>query len=373
MLFRPTRASPPSPLRPVLPANLTLALSTQSSVSSLPLDGSTLTPEQIEILDTIIARAPPTATTFLAVFKAYNEVLQERGMDAGEDVVFYRFLLKLGVVRGQDWGERWNTVKSGLGSPVCSSDEEDTPSRKLPPNPKIAAREQLPQRSWTRHLLDDDSNVLHAQGDDTISLDNQPHSTPRGNSLPPLPSHKALEPSHAHPRLMRNQNLSNDRPQTSFSLRTVSRSPSPERRDHLRDHKHWDTNDPHDHDKEALSSLRPPSYRTLPQENSRPGNRNITFLQHLQAQLQDLPSSKPRKSQKTEHQKVSEPVREKAPPTKQEGHVNADEAWRLLEMERDAVEFWEMRLLRQHWDAWRSGFDWVRVRRPSLFHLKLDG
>ncbi|KAF8522310.1 hypothetical protein BU17DRAFT_44917 [Hysterangium stoloniferum] len=86
----------------------------RSSTSSLDPTLSTLSPEDVEVLDAIIFRVPD-ATAFMTVFKAYSEVLRERGLDPGNDVVYYKQLLKLGVIRGANWGTKWFTVKSQLG------------------------------------------------------------------------------------------------------------------------------------------------------------------------------------------------------------------------------------------------------------------
>ena len=129
--FLPARASPrPSPRlaqRPRVPNLSSMDLTTTSATSSISAALSGLSPRDVELIDEIIERSPPSATTFLMVFKAYNEVLQERGMDAANDVVYYKILLKLGVVKGKDWGTKWRTVKAQQG--YGNEDEEDlTPS-----------------------------------------------------------------------------------------------------------------------------------------------------------------------------------------------------------------------------------------------------
>jgi protein SFI1 len=53
------------------------------------------------------------------VFKAYSEVLKEHGLDP-QEVVYYGKLLKLGTLRGKNWGEKWVSVKSQM-SQVCQS------------------------------------------------------------------------------------------------------------------------------------------------------------------------------------------------------------------------------------------------------------
>jgi protein SFI1 len=76
-----------------------------------------LSPHDIAIIDAVIERAGPSATTFFTVFKAYSEVLKERGLDP-QEVVYYGKLLKLGTLRGKNWGEKWALVRSQMGQ-VC--------------------------------------------------------------------------------------------------------------------------------------------------------------------------------------------------------------------------------------------------------------
>jgi protein SFI1 len=78
-----------------------------------------LSPQDIRIIDAVIERAGPSATTFFTVFKAYSEVLKEHGLDP-QEVVYYGKLLKLGTLRGKNWGEKWVSVKSQM-SQVCQS------------------------------------------------------------------------------------------------------------------------------------------------------------------------------------------------------------------------------------------------------------
>lgn len=105
--FNPTRVSPS-----------TNALS--SSTSALSDSHNAIAPEllhlsseDIDILDAIIARAGHSATTFFTVFKAYSDILGERGLHP-QEVIYYGKLLKLGTLKGKNWGEKWETVKAQL-------------------------------------------------------------------------------------------------------------------------------------------------------------------------------------------------------------------------------------------------------------------
>src|ERR1700721_4172528 len=110
--FDPIRTSPEAK-QPRTVAYIAADEISRSSAVSIPeLTG--LTQEDISIIDAIIERAAPGAATFLSVFKAYSDVLQERGLDPHE-VVYYGKLLKLGTLKGKNWGEKWRMVRQQHG------------------------------------------------------------------------------------------------------------------------------------------------------------------------------------------------------------------------------------------------------------------
>ncbi|KAL5529043.1 hypothetical protein ACEPAG_5017 [Sanghuangporus baumii] len=160
--FLPTRASPrPSPRirqKSRLPNLSSMDITTTSATSSISAALAGLSPKDVELIDKIIERSPPSATTFLTVFKAYNEVLQERGMDAANDVVYYKILLKLGVVKGMDWGTKWRMVKEqqGYGNTNLDADEGDATSEssRVPaPAPRQARGGIQVSRAQPRDIL----------------------------------------------------------------------------------------------------------------------------------------------------------------------------------------------------------------------------
>ena len=104
--FQPTRASPPIKE----PASSNYGAS-ESGHEFVAPELQHLTPDDIDILDAVIQRAGSAATTFFTIFKAYSDVLQERGLDP-QEVVYYGKLLKLGTLKGRNWGEKWEMVKA---------------------------------------------------------------------------------------------------------------------------------------------------------------------------------------------------------------------------------------------------------------------
>ena len=132
-------ASPMSRLRGNVPQLNSIDVTTSSAISSVSAALSGLKPNDIALIDEIIERSPRSATTFLTVFKAYNEVLHERGMDASNDVVYYKMLLKIGVVRGHDWGTKWDTVKAQQGYGRQQQHALDDSSSTVPERPLRSA------------------------------------------------------------------------------------------------------------------------------------------------------------------------------------------------------------------------------------------
>lgn len=185
--FTPSRASPPLPQRMLpkgnmKPSDLNLMditiSSPDSSVSAIIAD---ISPEDMEIIDEIIERSPDSTTTFLTIFKAYNEVLRERGKDVDSDVVYYKLLLQLGSIRGQDWKSKWNIVKSRLDGQNTVLAERSKiphlprrtgfqPSPHSHITPKLVHTYEVPSRSFPSKLSisvqERESLIVHSHQND---------------------------------------------------------------------------------------------------------------------------------------------------------------------------------------------------------------
>jgi protein SFI1 len=114
---------------------------------------ASLTSEDVKVIDAIIGRAS-SATTFLTVFKAYNEVLQELNLNSEEDIVYYKFLLKLGVIKGATWGDKWRSAKAQHGYKETNSDNSAPSTPHAFPRPRVArpihrtfVQDDAPQKS----------------------------------------------------------------------------------------------------------------------------------------------------------------------------------------------------------------------------------
>lgn len=108
--FNPTYASPRMKSHPK-PSPSTCTDLSQSVNGVVAPELQNLSKVDLDILETVIKRAGPKATTFFTVFKAYSDVLKERGLDP-QEVVYYGKLLKVGTLKGKDWGEKWAAVKA---------------------------------------------------------------------------------------------------------------------------------------------------------------------------------------------------------------------------------------------------------------------
>ncbi|GLB37435.1 hypothetical protein LshimejAT787_0404860 [Lyophyllum shimeji] len=167
--FRPTRASPPSrPARLAEHAVYKAAADvSRSSAASVPeLTG--LSRDEIDFIDAVIDRAGPSATTFLTVFKAYSEVLNERGLDP-QDVLYYGKLLKLGTVKGKNWSDKWNAAKEQYAQRGSEDGSANVDRRRDRTQTRGAVLKNLPRRvpQPKPSLLTDDTLTVHSHADDT--------------------------------------------------------------------------------------------------------------------------------------------------------------------------------------------------------------
>lgn len=332
--FRPARASPPS--KPVLLPNHTLdslrADTSRSSVASVPeLEG--LTEAEVELLDTVIQRAGLSATTFLTVFKAYNDVLKERGLDPHE-VLYYGKLLKLGTLKGRNWGDKWSMVKTQYNyqgshsDPRAQGQPQSRVSNRVPKHIPGSIKPQLVNHSEA-------SFTLYSRADDSeLELDQDP--TP----VSPVRSR--------HPAKF-------DDTEESYIRDVDGHSPVAKTRwvhdlpDGPRQGRRWEA-DVSDTTEDYVPSTTPPSYRVAV--------RDPRFYKEQSPRLSLTPST--RLPGGDSARKVVALARERRGSV-----VNEQNAWNKIKMERDerdADAFWSDRLLERCWGVWKQGFQWIIVR-----------
>ncbi|KAI0064613.1 hypothetical protein BV25DRAFT_1852514 [Artomyces pyxidatus] len=330
--FRPLRSSPPprnsSFTETLVPTSAVSDVSRSSIVSAPEL--AYLTSDEIDFIDAVISRASPSATTFLSVFKAYNDVLQERGLDPQNEVVYYGKLLKLGTLKGANWGEKWRVVKAqhGYATTSASRPKPTAKNTQVPVTTPKASAARLLQRLKTTLQHHEPTTAAELLTDDVLSQtevteteldypqDSRHARTPStvtnslgldiGSSSPP----KSISTRHAPLWTSKNSEISQSAP--------------------------------------SLSSV-PPSYkdttRTAAPLSMRP--RRNTSRQTV------FPSTSPPKPATggLTH-----------PPDRKGSIINEDDAWNKIRMaqdEKEADRFREEKLLERCWDVWKQGFDWI--------------
>ena len=79
--FRPVRASPPPKPAAGPSSRVSDYTDETNAIGIIAPELIGLSAEEIDFIDEVVTLAPPSASTFLTVFKAYNDVLQARGPD----------------------------------------------------------------------------------------------------------------------------------------------------------------------------------------------------------------------------------------------------------------------------------------------------
>jgi len=78
---------------------------------TLPEELRNLSDADFELIDKIVNLAGESTTGHRTIFQAYNEVIASAQVDP-QEVSLYSKLLKLGLIPGGTWGDKWATVKS---------------------------------------------------------------------------------------------------------------------------------------------------------------------------------------------------------------------------------------------------------------------
>ena len=305
--FQPTRASSP-PSR-----NLVL---TDSSIAP---ELQNLSLQDIEIIDAVIQRAGPSATTFFNVFKAYSDVLNERGLDP-QEVVYYGKLLKLGTLKGKNWGEKWESVK-GQVERVCHPSRVNFTNLRptqLPVTPTLESLSLAPE--YVGNDLPSES-----PGSEGSYQKIPDRGVSKSSALEPLSKLRKLIRTGASKETQTARSVSKER------TATVIRSGIVE----LDDDQLSVTASGYE---EPESSPFPPSYKSTHFDMTRPHR---------------LPASS------------FSVKRSAANPTNAEKRTkDLDDAWKNIKMEQDekfADKFRDDILLARCWSIWRQGFLWIVV------------
>ncbi|KAI0374779.1 hypothetical protein BV20DRAFT_1010391 [Pilatotrama ljubarskyi] len=323
-----------------------------------------LGPEEIDFIDEVISRAPATASTFLTVFKAYNDVLQERGLDPQNEVVYYGKLLKIGTLKGKSWADKWNMVKEQQGYSSRGGAKggrrthiprtTPTPAKATPkPTPHVHYAPQDSASTYKSHQnqtaeTEDEAAIKPAAvprfQTDTYSHGDTPR--PRRPFMSPatITSNNSLgldtgPPSHAlHTRTTLHQNLARQavgsRPNTRWDAETTATTETTT---------------------QASSSV-PPSYGAAVRNSGPSAKDRLSSLLNKAKELHRPAPTSPAVST------VPPPIVGRAPRERRGSVIDADEAWKNIQMERDeetADEYRKMRLLERCWEVWKQGYQWI--------------
>jgi protein SFI1 len=355
--FAPARSStPPNSYPNSLVQRSTVSDVSRSSALSAP-ELAKLTPDEVEFLDAVISRAPPSATTFIHIFKAYNDVISERGLDAENEVDYYKKLLKIGTLKGENWASKWRTVRAQNGYT-----ESSVPSRA-----KLPLRKPIPTPTPTHPRIQKAAPDTPRPQSSTARLLQR---------LKTLHREEPVEPSDSAP-----DDLLSQTDITDAGTDSVLRAEPPPARGRSSSELTADNNTL-GLDIGAMSTY-PPSSTLAPSKATgwRWSERDLDIEKSVPF-LTSTPPLPPRKlpSRPTPSfigQQISNslPVNStpRRPPadlrtTKQPVAVE-DEAWnkvRVSQDERTADRFRNARLLQRCFDVWMQYRDWITVR-PSYF------
>lgn len=376
----------------------TVAPSTHSRSSAVSApELSSLTPDQIDFIEAVISRASPSATTFLTVFKAYNDVLNDRGLDPANEVVYYGKLLKLGTLKGKNWGDKWDSVKERCG--YVSSAAKAAPKKPAPSGP-VRAKAHSAQPSTSKLPLSK-PNAVAGYGRGGRPAETKTVQSSAGRLLLRLRNlqHHPQDSDHTEPSVIDGTDATPTEvtdetdmnlpryPQTRAAPKAVAHTPAttsaftstfdsmtpssyplpPQHRPPPR----WPSPDTDTFDETAPSvSTKPPSYKTTARDVKAPlvAPRAILAAQtHTRTRSYAPPiTSLPPKAPRT------------PPPLhKRASAINEDEAWNKVKMmqdEKEADRFREEKLVERCWDVWKQGYDWIVVslHRPSITALSSD-
>ncbi|KAI0316688.1 Sfi1 spindle body protein-domain-containing protein [Amylostereum chailletii] len=356
--FRPIRSSPPpkqySFTNTLVPTSAVSDVS-RSSIASTP-ELASLTPDEISFIEAVIGRASPSATTFLSVFKAYNDVLQERGLDPQNEVVYYGKLLKLGTLKGANWGEKWQMVKVQYGYKLSSA----PPARVQAKGgftgaiavPRANAARLLQRLKTLQHGDQHDPAELHPGGFLTQTDLTEDTEIESQTDAPPTRYAPRRAPSPSQFTTTTTNSLGLD---TGGSERP--RSYPPNKLAPTRIIPHWSSKDSQvSETAPSTSTVPPPSYKTA-----------ARHAEPVLPKSQFIPRPQPAKSTPTPLFPSTSPpktVRANGPQTRarRETAVSEEDAWKKIRMaqdEKDAVKFWEDRLVERCWDVWKQGYEWT--------------
>ncbi|KAK7043628.1 hypothetical protein VNI00_008239 [Paramarasmius palmivorus] len=344
--FRPSRSSPPAKRNlPEKPASAQSPdVSHSSQVTAPELTG--LSHDDVELLDAIIERAGATATTFLTVFKAYNDVLQERGMNPKE-VFYYGKLLKLGTMRGGSWSDKWEMIKqqnsygSYQGSRGLQHGKASIPIVRKPPLPSTTATQSLTDDLFSSAShVEEDSEHLPSE----TSIDGDTEVPTERLSSPFNPRRLSPDPSD-----LTNNTLGLEI--EDYPLLSAPSQYRPGYRPSQRNRWDYEPSTPF----AETSSSTPPSYRAAVRATPIPKALPMDSISSIGI----------------DRHSVLKPPVSVVPKGRERSNsaINEEDAWKKIKMahdEKEADRFRDDKLLERCWDIWKQGFNWIITTNSQI-------
>lgn len=300
-------------------------------------------------------------------------------MDPQHEVVYYGKLLKLGTLRGKNWGEKWEMVKGQQLRAGTTAQAKDILPKKAPPRPPSQARSISPLPSKAKILTrltgalkalekDDDVFTLHSHQDDTesdaVPIDDTIEATP--TARPRTRTVTTRRPASPALSAVTNTIDLDDELASALTSTPVAKA----RRPFSRLPRAWDgeTSDA-TVDTAKASSSKPPSYGAATREtDDAVKTSSYTPLRALARAHTKVPPSASEAS--TSHVAPAAARAAVLQARERRGSViNEDDAWTKIRMagdEKEADRFREDRLVERCWEVWKQGYQWIVVCMQSF-------
>ncbi|PLW17430.1 hypothetical protein PCASD_16373 [Puccinia coronata f. sp. avenae] len=187
-----------------LTSNATSDASARTPHGSFPF----LTATDAAILAEIISRTPRNVPAFNAILAVYNAVMEERQLETPSREKYYSLLLKLSLVAGQDWYQRWSRVcaSQGLLGPDGENNNNNNTTQHLlqlsPPSHSLMNGLDSSSSSSSSSGVDDASRTIRAN-----RLRTHPDSPPLQSSpTPPAPTRSHVPRAMMHRQIQSTPN-----------------------------------------------------------------------------------------------------------------------------------------------------------------------
>lgn len=367
--FRPVRASPPPKPAAGPSSRVSDYTDETNAIGIIAPELIGLSAEEIDFIDEVVTLAPPSASTFLTVFKAYNDVLQARGLDPRNEVVYYQKLLKIGMIKGKTWRDKWSILKEHQGYvPKASTSSRGGRTTRVTRTAPTPAK--LPAKA-SAHIpytpRDPGTSTLDSTQDDTGHTEDEPLTKPTRRRIPgggtthddtPRPTRRFDSPA----TLASTNSLGLDTgpPSTIASSGDALRRIAAHAR---RAVPRWDAETTIETTTQVSSV--PPSYGAAVRDDAPPSKDKGKEKEVAPPSFKRITAYQT-SSPMPPVQTLSKPTRER-----RGSAVETEDPFEKIKRERDeevADRFRSDRLLERCYEVWKQGYEWIIVRPSGSIH-----